>query len=96
MNLLIKLNQITLKWVYIKPKTPWEEIKKYLHTIDQVIIMTVEPGFGGQLFMNDQVKKIKSLSNYINENNLVVDIEVDGGVNYETGELCIKKLGQMS
>ena len=85
----IKSNNIKVG-IAIKPKTPWEEIKKYLHTIDQVIIMTVEPGFGGQLFMNDQVKKIKSLSNYINENNLVVDIEVDGGVNYETGELCIK------
>ncbi len=85
----IKSNNIKVG-IAIKPKTPWEEIKKYLHTIDQVIIMTVEPGFGGQLFMNDQVKKIMALSNYINENNLVVDIEVDGGVNYETGELCIK------
>ena len=74
--------------IAIKPKTPWEEIKSLLHSIDQVIIMTVEPGFGGQSFMSSQVNKIKSISNYIKENNLSVDIEIDGGVNYETGKIC--------
>mgnify|MGYP003324451281 FL=1 len=75
--------------IAIKPKTPWEEIKSLLHSIDQVIIMTVEPGFGGQSFMENQIDKIKSISNYIKENNLSVDIEIDGGVNYETGKTCI-------
>ncbi len=84
----IKNNKIKAG-IALKPKTPWEEIKEYLHTVDQVIIMTVEPGFGGQLFMNDQIKKIECISNYIKENNLNVDIEIDGGVNYETGKLCI-------
>jgi ribulose-phosphate 3-epimerase len=74
--------------IAIKPKTPWEEIKSLLHSIDQVIIMTVEPGFGGQSFMYSQIDKIKSISNYIKENNLSVDIEIDGGVNYETGKIC--------
>ena len=74
--------------IAIKPKTPWEEIKNLLHSIDQVIIMTVEPGFGGQSFMDSQIDKIKSISNYIKENNLSVDIEIDGGVNYETGKIC--------
>jgi ribulose-phosphate 3-epimerase len=74
--------------IAIKPKTPWEEIKSLLHSIDQVIIMTVEPGFGGQSFMENQIDKIKSISNYIKENNLSVDIEIDGGVNYETGKIC--------
>jgi ribulose-phosphate 3-epimerase len=74
--------------IAIKPKTPWEEIKSLLHSIDQVIIMTVEPGFGGQSFMDSQIDKIKSISNYIKENNLNVDIEIDGGVNYETGKIC--------
>ena len=74
--------------IAIKPKTPWEEIKSLLHSIDQVIIMTVEPGFGGQSFMSSQINKIKSISNYIKENNLSVDIEIDGGVNYETGKIC--------
>jgi len=74
--------------IAIKPKTPWEEIKSFLHSIDQVIIMTVEPGFGGQSFMDSQIDKIKNISNYIKENNLSVDIEIDGGVNYETGKIC--------
>ena len=74
--------------IAIKPKTPWEEIKSLLHSIDQVIIMTVEPGFGGQSFMDSQIDKIKNISNYIKENNLSVDIEIDGGVNYETGKIC--------
>tara|TARA_B100000989_G_C19418920_1_gene417740 strand:+ start:82 stop:738 length:657 start_codon:yes stop_codon:yes gene_type:complete len=85
----IKENNVKVG-IAIKPKTPWEEIKKYLHTIDQVIIMTVEPGFGGQSFMNNQIKKIEDISNYIKENNLDIDIEVDGGVNYETGKLCVE------
>ena len=75
--------------VAIKPNTPWEEIKSLLHSIDQVIVMTVEPGFGGQSFMDSQIDKIKNISNYIKENNLSVDIEIDGGVNYETGKTCI-------
>ena len=75
--------------IAIKPKTSWEKIKEYLHSVDQVIIMTVEPGFGGQSFLADQIEKIKNISHYIKKNNLNVDIEIDGGVNYETGELCI-------
>jgi ribulose-phosphate 3-epimerase len=51
--------------------------------------MTVEPGFGGQTFLSDQVNKIESISEYIKENNLNVDIEIDGGVNFETGKLCV-------
>ena len=76
--------------IAIKPKTPWEEVKKYLRYIDQIIIMTVEPGFGGQSFMNNQIEKIKSLSNYVKENNLNINIEIDGGINYETGKLCVQ------
>ena len=75
--------------IAIKPNTPWEEIKNILHSIDQVIVMTVEPGFGGQSFMDSQINKIKNIYNYIKENNLNVDIEIDGGVNYETGKTCI-------
>ena len=51
--------------------------------------MTVEPGFGGQSFMNNQLNKIESISHYVKENKLNVNIEIDGGVNYETGKLCI-------
>ena len=75
--------------IAIKPNTPWEEIKSLLHSIDQVIVMTVEPGFGGQSFMVSQIDKIKNISNYIRDQKLNVDIEIDGGVNYETGKTCI-------
>ena len=84
----IKQNRIKVG-IALKPKTTCEEIKKYLHFVDQVIIMTVEPGFGGQTFLSDQVNKIESISEYIKENNLNVDIEIDGGVNFETGKLCV-------
>ena len=84
----IKQNRIKVG-IALKPKTTCEEIKKYLHFVDQVIIMTVEPGFGGQTFLSDQVYKIESISKYIRENNLNVDIEIDGGINYETGKLCV-------
>ena len=85
----IKENNIKVG-IAIKPKTPWEKIKKYLQAVDQVIIMTVEPGFGGQLFMSDQLKKVESIYHYVKENNYDVDIEIDGGINYETGKLCIE------
>ena len=88
-ELISKIKDKNIKaGIAIKPRTPWEEIKSLLHSIDQVIIMTVEPGFGGQSFMDGQIDKIKSISNYIKENNLSVDIEIDGGVNYETGKIC--------
>ena len=72
----------------IKPKTPWEKIEPYLKLIDQVIVMTVEPGFGGQSFMNDQINKIETISSYIKSHSLDVNVEIDGGINYETGKLC--------
>ena len=75
--------------IAIKPNTPWEEIKNLLHSIDQVIVMTVEPGFGGQSFMDSQIDKIKNISKYVRDQKLNVDIEIDGGVNYETGKTCI-------
>ena len=74
--------------IAIKPDTPWEKVKEYLKIVDQVIIMTVEPGFGGQSFMNNQLSKIEGISRYVKENNLKVNIEIDGGINYETGKLC--------
>ena len=84
----IKSNNIKCG-IALKPATPWEELKSYLNDIDQVTIMTVEPGFGGQKFMNNQLSKITQLKNYISSNQLSIDLEVDGGVNYETGQACI-------
>ena len=89
-QLINKIKENNVKaGIAIKPDTPWEKIEEYLHVIDQVIIMTVEPGFGGQSFMSNQLNKIESISHYVKENKLNVNIEIDGGVNYETGKLCI-------
>ena len=74
----------------IKPSTTWSELLPYLDLIDQVTIMTVEPGFGGQKFMNNQVDKIKNISNQIKLNNMNVEVEIDGGINFETGKICIE------
>jgi len=89
-ELISKIKSKNIKvGIAIKPNTPWEEIKSLLHSIDQVIVMTVEPGFGGQSFMDSQIDKIKNISNYVRDQKLNVDIEIDGGVNYETGKTCI-------
>ncbi len=70
----------------IKPKTSPEEIKEYLDKVDMILVMTVEPGFGGQSFMPDCAEKIK----YIRENSTNKDlrVEVDGGINSETAKVC--------
>ena len=75
--------------IAIKPATPWENLKPYLDNIDQIIIMTVEPGFGGQKFMDDQISKITQLKKYLLDNQYQIDLEIDGGVNFETGKKCI-------
>ena len=74
--------------ISIKPKTSVEKILQYLENIDLVLIMTVEPGFGGQKFMENQVQKIKFLKNFKEKNNLNFDIEVDGGINDITARIC--------
>ena len=73
----------------IKPKTSWSKIQPFLRYIDQVIIMTVEPGFGGQKFMSNQLDKIERISNFIKFNKLNVGVEIDGGINFETGKICV-------
>lgn len=72
----------------IKPKTKVSEIEKYIKDVDLVLIMTVEPGFGGQKFMPDCAEKISEIKNISTQ----VIVEVDGGINIETATQC-KKLG---
>jgi len=73
----------------IKPNTNWKSLEKYISYLDQILIMTVEPGFGGQSFMNDQINKIIEIKKLVNENNLKVNIGVDGGIDDQTGPICI-------
>ena len=70
----------------IKPNTSVEEIYKYLPYINSVLVMTVEPGKGGQKLIPETIDKVKKIKEYIESNNIDIDIEVDGGVNLENVE----------
>lgn len=72
----------------IKPRTPAEVLLPYLKQLDLILVMTVEPGFGGQRFMYDMLPKIKTLRHFINEQNPGCELEVDGGVDPVTAPLC--------
>ena len=78
--------------ISLKPKSKIDLIENYLSEIDLVLIMSVEPGFGGQKFMPEVLSKTKILKNMIKEKNLNVDIEIDGGINFENCTLA-KKAG---
>ena len=74
--------------IVVKPKTPAEAIAEYLPMVDLVLVMTVEPGFGGQKFMADMMPKLKQLRTMLDEVNPSCHLEVDGGVDLVTGEVC--------
>jgi len=72
----------------LKPQTPIEVLKPFLHDFDLFLIMSVEPGFGGQKFMPEALERIRTLRTWLNEEGLDTHIEVDGGIDEETGALC--------
>jgi len=72
--------------ISIKPATKIEEIYDYLPYIHMCLVMTVEPGLGGQKLIPETLDKVKELKQYIDKNNIDIDIEVDGGINGETIE----------
>ena len=74
--------------ISLKPKTPAEVAIPYLELVDMVLIMTVEPGFGGQKFMADMMPKAKQIREWLDDINPDCVIEVDGGVDYSTAPLC--------
>lgn len=74
--------------ISISPDTDIEKIKKYLDKIHMVLVMTVVPGKGGQKLIPETIEKVRELKKYIDENNIDIDIEVDGGINDETAELA--------
>ena len=88
---IIKENN-TKVGISIKPDTNVKEIYDYLPFIHMVLVMTVEPGKGGQKLLPKTIEKIKKLSEYIQKNNLEVDIEADGGINTENVNL-VKEAG---
>ncbi len=76
--------------VSIKPATPVNDISHLLEDVDMVLIMTVQPGFGGQKYMEDCTEKIQELRELIQKENLEVNIQVDGGINDDTLETVMK------
>ena len=72
----------------IKPKTPVEVVDRFLPYLELVLVMSVEPGFGGQSFIPSALDKISYLRKLIDEKELKCLVEVDGGINQETGKLC--------
>ena len=79
-----------LAGVAIKPKHQLADVEDILPDIDTLLIMTVEPGKGGQKFMREMLPKITEIKGYIEKNNLPVKIQVDGGINEETGPLALE------
>ena len=76
--------------ITLKPGTPAEAILPFIKEIDLALVMTVEPGFGGQTFMHDQLPKIKQIREYIDTFAPGVELEVDGGVDAKTAAFCIE------
>ncbi len=74
--------------ISIKPKTPVSAIEPYLEKCDLVLVMTVEPGFGGQSFMADMMPKVATLKEKLQQINPICHLEVDGGVDLNTSVVC--------
>lgn len=79
--------------IALNPSTNEDVLKYLLDDIDLILVMTVNPGFGGQSFINSQLEKIKNIKNMIKNKNII--LEVDGGINDKTGKLCIEQGANM-
>jgi ribulose-phosphate 3-epimerase len=75
--------------ISLKPKSKISLIEKYLEEIDLVLIMSVEPGFGGQKFMPEVLNKVREIKKIVEEKNLAIDIEIDGGINFKNFKTAI-------
>ena len=91
-NTLTALKRIRENGVHpalcVKPKTPAEAVLPFLPYCDLILVMTVEPGFGGQAFMQDMMPKLRTIRSYIDEQKPDCELEVDGGVNETTARIC--------
>ena len=76
--------------VSLNPKTPISALMDVINDIDLILIMSVNPGFAGQNFMSEVLPKVTELRKMINDKKLKIDIEIDGGINFETAPLAVK------
>ena len=74
--------------ISIKPKTPAESVLPFLDLCGLILVMTVEPGFGGQSFMEDMMPKVRTIRGWIEKDGLDCELEVDGGVSEKTANIC--------
>ena len=74
--------------ISVKPNTPAEAVLPFLPLCDLILVMTVEPGFGGQSFLHSTMPKLHQIRQWIDEQNPACELEVDGGVNVETAKIC--------
>lgn len=92
-NILSALDKIHAKGkkagVVVKPKTPASAVLPFIDKVELILVMTVEPGFGGQKFMADMMPKVQAIRGYIDAMNPACELEVDGGVDGDTCKLCI-------
>ena len=75
--------------VVVKPKTPASAVLPFINEVELILVMTVEPGFGGQKFMADMMPKVQQIRSYIDAMNPLCELEVDGGVDPDTCKICI-------
>ena len=78
--------------ITLKPGTPAEAVRPFIDKVDLILVMTVEPGFGGQSFMHDMLPKIAAIRETINKLNPLCELEVDGGIDAQTSAL-VKEAG---
>ena len=76
--------------ISLKPKSKIDLIEKYIDQVDLILIMSVEPGFGGQKFMPEVLEKTKKIKNLVDEKKLQTEIEIDGGINFDNYKLAIE------
>ena len=92
-NILAAIDRIHAKGkragVVVKPKTPASAVLPFIDKVELILVMTVEPGFGGQKFMADMMPKVQTIRGYIDAINPGCELEVDGGVDTQTRKLCI-------
>ena len=92
-NILAAIDKIHAKGkkagVVVKPRTPASAVLPFIDKVELILVMTVEPGFGGQKFMADMMPKVQEIRRYIDAMNPTCELEVDGGVDPATCKLCI-------